>query len=296
VALSDESVNALSPVTTQEPFTAADLASAAAPLDRFLCALGLVERTVLPRTLTLETDAARLSLDVTGQRLALLPRRDNHYAIDDQLAADARKAHKVLRKRAPAARRSIASLPPPREALAACAARTLWAFCLHPGADCTVQAIAPEDATAEITFSAADLYEAARPGAPSKPDGPAAAFYGLMKSRADIAWRATREGWVLDHAGAGNDRSTLARLVHISRSARRFAHWLAAAGMSDGPTLSFLSGGGYRVIRCVTVDRTEIAYLTLSPSAWAGALQAWETIRADPARIAPHQEQPTVTE
>jgi len=266
----------------EDPFAAGALTHADKQMARFVALLALIDRSVLPRTVTVETESSIFSLDVAGRSLALLPRRQNAYAADQQLAAEAPKTYRLLGKRAQGVQRATERLQPAREALLRCAGRLLWALAGTGRARASVSVVRREDIAAGVPFSALELYHAAAAQAADGAAGPASAFAGAMRPRALSAWRATRSGWVLDWPHAGDSRTALQLIARISQAALNGSAWLTRAGMAHAPSLSFLSGTGHQTIRCIAADENHLAHMTLHPAAWAGALQIWDAICAGP--------------
>ncbi len=273
----------------QDPFAAHALSRANTQMARFVALLALIDRSVLPRTLTVETESSIFTLDVVGRNLALMPRRQNAYATDQQLAAEAPKIYRLLGKRAQGVQRATERLQPARVALLRCAGRLLWALAGTGRARASVSVVRREDIAAGLPFSALELYRAAAVQAAARAAGPASAFAEAMKPRALSAWRATRSGWVLDWPDAGESRNALQLIARTSETALDGSTWLARAGMANAPSLSFLSGTGHHTIRCIAADENHIVHMTLQPAAWAGALQSWDAICAGPvhASVAP---------
>lgn len=263
-----------------DPFASEALSRADTQMARFIALLALIDRTVLPRTITVETESAILALDVADRGLALLPRRENVYAADQQLAAEAPKIYPLLGKRAQAVQKVSQRLAPARESLLRCAARSLWAFAGTGRARASVSVVQREDIAASVPFSALELYRAAAGQAAVGATGAASVYAEAMRPRALSAWRATRSGWVLDWPDAGDSKNALQLIARISQAAIDGSAWLARAGMANAPSLSFLSGAGHQTIRCLAADETHVAHLTLQPTAWAGALHSWEAVCA----------------
>ncbi|MFP3920334.1 MAG: hypothetical protein ACLFPA_07530 [Dichotomicrobium sp.] len=265
-----------------DPFAPEAFTDAETPLERFLALLALVDRTVLPRAINVESAAMSFSLDTGKQRLSLLPRHQTSYATDQILSAEAPRVYRTLNKKAQSARKAMDSMMPARDAILRCAARALWEFAGTGPAQHRIH-VASEDDVGGIGFSALELYAATREQVAPAGEGPVSAFYALMKPRALAAWHAARSGWVHDWSQGGDSRQSLRALADIFQTARGFGAWIDATGTGDGASLTFLSGTGHKVIRCVVADDTDIAHLALSPTAWAGALRNWDAIRADPA-------------
>lgn len=263
-----------------DPYAPEALASAPTALDSFLALLAVIDRTVLPRTIAVESRAAQFQLDVAGGGLVLLPRAHNAYASDDTLSVEAPKAARVLNKRPQAARKASDSLTPARDAILRCAARDLWAFAGTGGIQ---HRVSPADsvAIAGLSFDASELYAAARDQALPAVPGPVSVFYAEMKPRAQTGWHAARSGWVHDALDAVPGEQMLRALADIARAARAYTAWMDRVEPIKGASLSFLSGTGHKVITCAAVDGADIAVLNLSPTAWAGALQSWDMICAD---------------
>jgi len=264
----------------EDPFAPDALVVAATPLDSFIAILALIDRTVLPRVVTIEGTAAPVSLDIGRQALSLLPRQQNTYAIDQTLLLEAPQAYRSLNKRVPAARKAMDELRPARRAILRGAVRALWALAGAGGTRYQVSAATTVE-TGGISFSALELYQAARDQFAPGGNGAAAAFYEIMMPRAQGGWHATRSGWVHDIPETGDARADLRKLVEIGHAARHYAGWIETMDALKGPSLSFLSGTGHKVIRCIAVDDSNIALVNLSPTAWSGALQSWDTIRAN---------------
>lgn len=262
-----------------DPYAPEALATAPTALDSFLALLAVIDRTVLPRVIAVESHAAQFQLDVAGSGLMLLPRAHNAYASDDTLSVEAPKAARALNKRPQAARKVIHSLTPAREAILRCAARYLWAFA---GTGSIQHRVSPADGVgiAGLNFDASELYAAARSQALPAAPGPVSTFYAEMKPRAQSGWHAARSGWVHDASDAGPGDQMLRSLADIARAARGYAAWMDRVKPIKGASLSFLSGTGHKVISCAAVDGADIAVLNLSPTAWAGALQSWDMICA----------------
>lgn len=265
-----------------DPFAAHALASADNQMARFLALLALIDRTILPRCITVETGTAIFSLDVADRLLALLPRRQNVYAADQQLADDAPKAHRLLSKRAQAVQKASERLSPDRDAILRCAGRLLWGLAGTGRARAQISAVPREEITGRVSFKPLEIYRAAAFQASAGKSGDAARYFEAMRPRALSAWCATRTGWVLDYANTGDPRDTLRELARISAAARDAGNWLTRTGMIGTPSLGFLSGPGHRTIRCIAADDSQIAHLTLPPTAWSGALQSWEAVCAGP--------------
>jgi len=268
----------------RDPFAAEALARADARMSRFLALLALIDRTVLPRTLTIETESAIFSLDVADRKLALLPRRHNVYATDQQLAADAPKIDRLLGKRTQAVHKASERLLPAREALLRCAGRLLWGLAGTGRARVSTGVAQRDEIASGMPFTALELYRASADQAAGSAAGAASAYGAALKPRALSAWQATRTGWVLDWPDAGDSKAALRLIARISASARETSAWLECAGMGRAPSLSFLSGAGHRAIRCLAADETHIVQLSLQPAAWAGALQGWDAVCAHLAR------------
>lgn len=274
-----------------DPFAPEALLLAGTRMSRFLALLALIDRTVLPRVLTIETESAIFSLDVADRKLALLPRRQNAYAVDQQLAADAPKIHRLLGKRIQAVQKSSDRLASAREALLRCAGRLLWGLAGTARARVGIGVVERDEIATSMPFSALELYRTAADQAAGPAAGAASAYGEAMKPRALSAWRATRTGWVLDWPAASDSKADLRLIARISAAARDSSAWLERAGMGRAPSLSFLSGAGHRTIRCLAADETHIVQLSLQPSAWSGALQGWDAVCAHLARAgaAPRQ-------
>lgn len=262
-----------------DPYAPEALATAPTALDSFLALLAVIDRTVLPRIIAVESPAAQFQLDVASGGLVLLPRAHNAYASDDTLSVEAPKAARALNKRPQAARKAIDSLTPAREAILRCAARDLWAFAGTGSVQHRVSA-ADSVAVAGLSFDVSELYAAARDQALPAAPGPVSAFYAEMKPRAQAGWHAARSGWVHDASDAGHGDQVLRSLADIARAARGYAAWMDRIESIKGASLGFLSGTGHKVITCAAVDSADIAVLNLSPTAWAGALQSWDMICA----------------
>lgn len=282
-AMSDAISRRAAASDSRDPFAADALLHAGTQTGRFLALLALIERTVMPRTLTIETDTAMVSLDVADRKLALLPRRHNAYAVDPQLADEAPKMHRLLRKRAQAVRKSSHRLAPAREPLLRCAGRLLWALADTGQAQSSISVVTRDEIAAGMSFSALELYRSAASQHAAVSAGAASSYFEAMKPRALSAWRATRGGWVLDWPPSGDTRAALRSISRICAAAEGSSGWLARAGVEDQSSLSFLSGTGHRTIRCIAADDQHVAHLVLQPSAWSGALQTWDAICAGPA-------------
>lgn len=265
-----------------DPFAPDAFTAAETPLERFMALLALVDRTVLPRAINVESAVMSFSLDTGQQRLSLLPRHQTSYATDQLLSAEAPRVYRTLNRKAQSARKAMDRMMPARDAIRRCAARALWEFACTGPARHRVH-IASEDDVGGIGFSALELYAATREQVAPAGDGPVSAFYSFMKPRAKAGWHAARSGWVHDWPQDDDGRQSLRALADIFHTAGGFGAWVDATGTGDGASLTFLSGPGHKVIRCVVADDTDIAHLALSPTAWAGALQNWDAIRADPA-------------
>lgn len=263
-----------------DPFGPDALAAAAMPLDRFLALLALIDRTVLPRVVSVESATAAFSLDIVGQRLRLLPRHQNSYVTDKALSAEAPKAYRLLNKRVSAARKATDKIAPARQAALKCAARTLWSFAGTGPAALTFTAAAQSEIDG-LGFSALELYAAARDQAAPPGAGPVATFYRHMQPRAQDCWHAARSGWVYGWPETRDSQRAIRALSDIARTARAYSAWLDNSPASQGPSLSFLSGSGHKVIRCVAADDEAIAHVSISPTAWGGTLQAWDMIRTN---------------
>jgi len=262
-----------------DPYAPEALATAPTALDSFLALLAVIDRTVLPRIIAVESPAAQFQLDIAGGGLILLPRAHNAYASDDTLSVEAPKAARALNKRPQAARKAIDTLTPARDAILRCAARDLWAFA---GTGSIQHRVSPADGVgiAGLNFDASELYAAARDQALPAVPGPVSAFYTEIKPRAQSGWHAARSGWVHEASNAMPGDQMLRSLADIARAARGYAAWMDRVEPIKGASLSFLSGTGHKVITCAAVDGADIAVLNLSPTAWAGALQSWDMICA----------------
>ena len=265
-----------------DPFAADALASADTQMARFLALLALIDRTVLPRCITIETGTAIFSLDIADRLLALLPRRQNIYAVDQQLADNAPKAHRLLSKRAQAVQKASDRLSPHRDAILRCAGRLLWGLAGTGRAHARISAVPREEIARHISFTALEIYRAAAFQASGGKAGAATRYFEAMSPRALSAWRATRTGWALDYANTGDTQDTLRALARISAAARDASTWLMRTGVIGTPSLGFLSGPGHRTIRCVAADDSHIVHLTLPTTAWSGALQSWDAVSAGP--------------
>jgi len=243
------------------------------PAYRFLRLLAFVERTVLARHLELMTSSATLTLDVIGQRLQLGARTGNHYAIDETLKREEKKAHRVMRRRAASVPRQSDVLIASRPALNRCAARSLLSICTEPLMRTSVAAAQAPRIRAAVSFSATDLYKAASDQSAEGQAGTVSEFFHAVRDQMEEAWLINSEGWILAHP---QEKERLETFASITRSAAQLGAWNQMLVDSRSPSIAYSTHQAQESIWCIATDPHHQAMLRCSPLQWATTLNAWE--------------------
>lgn len=244
----------------------------ARPPERLLSLLMLVQRTVLPRHVEAKSSGSSIELDISSGRLQLGVRGASHFVIDDALAAAAPDAYKLLRWRASAVTRHDETLRQYQPALCACAARALMRFFAEEEPRYRIEAAPVQEVWAAASFSATELYEAARNQAVAAGSGPVRAFFDTVRSKMDEAWLLTQDGWIV---AAPADSRSLAKYAEMTKTARQLGAWSEALADASAPRLAYATRPPRERIWCIASDAHHLAMLRCPPLTWAATLSAW---------------------
>ena len=244
----------------------------ARPAERLISLLRIVNRSILPRHVSLANARSSMALDLVTGRLQLGVQSGSHYVIDEALAQAAPNAHRLLRWRARAVTRHDETLREHQPALCACAARALLQFCAEGAPHHTIEAAPVEEVWAAASFSAMQLYDAAREQADGAGRGPVRAFFDTVLAKMDEAWLLSRDGWVLQ--GPASARN-LERYAEMTKTARLLALWVDPSAERDAPRLAYAARPPREHIWCIASDAHHIALLRCPPLQWAASLNAW---------------------
>jgi len=244
----------------------------ARPAERLISLLRIVNRSILPRHVSLANAQSSIVLDLATGRLQLGVQSGSHFVIDEALAQAAPNAHRLLRWRARAVTRHDETLRDHQPALCACAARALLRFSAEGALRHTIEAAPVEEVWAAASFSAMELYDAARQQADGASRGPVRAFFDTVLAKMDEAWLLSQDGWVVQ---APAQARNLEHYAEMTKTARLLGAWVEPSADRDAPRLAYAARPPREHIWCIASDAHHIALLQCPPLQWAASLNAW---------------------
>lgn len=257
--------------------------------------LRVVERTVLPRTVTFRTARGRLDLDVGNQCVMLCPRVDGAFVVDEQFRKEAPEAYEVVRRgvlsrdgetpqgegEAGSTRvydDALATLAASREALLGLWGRALAGLCGVAGdvvTEIEAAAFSPErqtEAYRRLGFSALELLTAVAPHVSVVEDSQVLAFFTAQRQMAGDAWLFCPGGWP---AAFPREAADLNRISEMSKAAETARVWRDSLADVSGPIMSIMMSSGQEAFLCVAVDDAYVALISRPSAELGSALAAW---------------------
>ncbi len=241
-------------------------------LDRLLAFLKIVDRTILPRTLTLESEGRRLELDVAGQRVLALPRSGGAYLLDASLMHEAPEACAILAQGPQALPRWEAELGRHRAALMASTARTLSGFIAGSAAlNYEVRPLLDQRRGEAAAFGSLEILAAVRTG--GRQNGAVQAFFSHLAPAVKEAWLFSASGWPVAFPEGAKQVSDLEPILDAARMLLRWRQ--RSHRLTPGPLLSFLTAYPEDGIWCAAIDAEHIALFGLMNAQLGAAMAAW---------------------
>ena len=224
-------------------------------------ALNAIERSILPRRISLAGDAGTIDLAVCEGRLCGMPRID---------LADGAGEAAAPGLNAPVWR---GSTPSERQALLRGSARALSAFCAGTSKITYTISPTPDAREAGTSFSAIDLAQAMAPDIHDERDGTVAAFWPMMK--ADQGWLLSAQGWPRKTSGPVPEDMDI---DNCATAAQALGKWREAAGSTAaGPTMivATMGGGDSDGLWCLATDGESAVVGSYRRTMLASILWAW---------------------
>jgi hypothetical protein len=251
-----------------------------------------IERSVLPRTITIRAPDGQLDFDVIGQNAVLCPRSGGAFILSSQLQQEAPDAYEILRSGTLAAGDTAGSLANAREPLLRHWARTLTGFAAGAATvECEVRALSAIETKAGLqlpafgAFELAKAFEVLPPGRTGEPaPGCVSSFHSQAGDGAEDAWLFRRLGAPASFPAAAG-LEDIERMTIVAREAEVWREMLAGL---EGPVLCVLRGGPRDDLRCVAVDDTHIALVSKAAPELGPLLSSWRAACADSATLTRH--------
>jgi hypothetical protein len=263
--------------------------------------LRIVERTVLPRTVTLKTVHGRIEVDMGAGSVFMVPWRDGASMVDVQFRHEAARACEFmeapgvcesLRQGRPSgeegAGEEVEALVSVRDALLRLWGRALVELCggasnIEVSVGSAGYDLRPEGSVwRRLGFNAVELLGAVSPYVAPRNDSQVMAFYAAQRRTAPDAWLFHVGGWP---AGAPSEVDDLGRIDEMGEAAQTIRMWRDALEGVSGPIMSVLMGPQQEAFRCVAVDKDYVALVTRPSAELGAALAAWrlaQQANADP--------------
>ncbi len=237
--------------------------------------LRIIDRSILPRIVRCRAASGQLHLDVASQRVALCPRIDDAFILDDVLEQEAPVAFEFLRRGPEAV--TAAALNEDREPLLRHWARALVRF--NAGAvdfEYSVQArtagaTGAGGSAGAPSFHVLELAAAVTPLLCQDASGLVPAFYHHLRGNTPDAWLFERSGWPSGFPA----EAELGKIEDMAKAAHSAEVWREHLAVLEGPLMGVFIGSSREPLRCIAADETHIALLTAQGSELGSLLAGW---------------------
>jgi hypothetical protein len=250
-------------------------AGASDPGGVFVRVLHLIDRTVFPRRLLLQSGSRLLTVDVGNRGILICPHIQGRYVLDDVLKRTAPYAYDVLTRGMAAAVAASATLEPEGKGLLAQSVRTLEAFCAAASLQHMVKPLPRECVVSMPRFSALDVLRAAAKQLDAGSSVVQDFFRRLRPPQEDL-WLIRTDGWPV---GLPKEVTDLNQVEAAQQTVRTFLAWRRKIpDLADGlPTLGVLGGPPNGAFWCVAADRNFVALVRKTAPGMLGyVLSDWQ--------------------
>jgi hypothetical protein len=269
--------------------------------------LRLIERSILPRAITVQAGGRQIQFEVSAQKLLLCPWSGGTYLVDSHLKAEAPEAWEVLSRGGEAVRNNPGVLEAARDALLRHSGRVLAS--LAAGGDalkCSVHACRPASRAASGSrlpgFSAAELTSAlSEPAAVQPPPPPppvsvpepvlhipatalepeparagqVAAFYRAVAPAIPDAWLFGASGQPEGSPARGGKPEDLAEMAKTVPPAQEWLELLDEPG--GGPVMAVFFEPSQQGLRCFAIDAGHVVLLSGTAIELGPILAGWRS-------------------